>query len=758
MILAVLMTILSLLAFSADQAKAQGPVDFNFPVFDTPASLSLTVLNNASVDTFHEELKVSDPSESWCNSNYCQGQIYYATPIDIIEPTMQSTYSFSTSFVFSLTSPASKGEGLVFMLTGDPYANQGSGVGTYFGLFPGTGQSSTPTIAVEFDTLKNNQIFDLTDNHVGVDINTAVSVSQERVYGRLNDGEKFQTWIDYHDSTKRLEVRLTFWSSSVTPPAIPVIDIDFNLTAFADDKMYAGFSANTYTGQQQEAAIYSWMFRSTLENSAPPPPLPSNASVFPAPFKPVGNHSRNHTLSKEEKIVLGFCIGGGLGVIVVLGGCFWLGYHCGRKRVVAAGEGSVASGSTGDAGEADDRTEKFDEQLKNAEQGTLIPVSTRGSSLETTPGENESTSTELREESPKEFVRTKSAREIQAEGVKADAIKRGILNIEEVTGSAHAPFRRRITSFHDLGSAGDAPEVEAQEIVYELPVNDLKEENESVSDNGETPDYSRGEHGEIVYEITAKPDIPAEKSKSWSIWSSKASSSPLGDRRHTPPSGPVSPRTSVKIKRKRFWSPWSSVEAREVDVVLKSAVPSSSTDHSERSHLKNPEVASPVSPPAETIMFSNALYDSPPEESREPSQCSNELHMEDEVYVPPSPQEVFDSPSVAGDSDQEELVERIFDVGVPNQDEDVEQVFDVPVSQTSSRIDAAVDVPFPSRRGSRKPSQAGTRAPSPLGTPSASPTISPAGTATSSPTATSGSSSSKDSESKKTKRKPRWRY
>ncbi|KAL3694399.1 hypothetical protein R1sor_008050 [Riccia sorocarpa] len=686
MMLMLLMTILMLLF----EVKAQGPVDFDFPLFDDPASHELLVLNNARVDTFHEELKVSDPTNSSCDSHYCQGQIFYSKPIDIIDSGMQSTYSFSTSFVFSVTSPTFRGEGFVFLLTSDPNENPGSAVGSYFGVYPNMGKRTSPTIAVEFDTLKNTATSDLTDNHVGVDADTAVSLAQARIYGRrFNDGVKFQVWIHYLDSSKHLQIRLAAWSANVVEPTTSAIDLNFNLTEFAANQMYAGFSANTYSSQEQEVAIYSWSFKSTLDDGVPPPPVSSNGSP---PFVIAGNHTRkNHTLSREEKIVLGFCIGGGLCLIFALGCCFWLGHYWGRTNNDVPGEDdddhkkknwewevkeSVVELSTGDGAKADNQTKTLDEEINQAEQG--IFASSRASSLETAStdaGDSDSTSTALTQESTtEEFIHRKSARELQAEGVKADAIRRGLLYIG-LTGSEHARFPRETNIHHDESFTGTTPELkEAREIL-----NDPEEKNESASYTD-----SRREDAEIAYEVDGKPSVPVDRSKSWSIWI------PPKNPRHSSQSGNVTPRASVKIKTKRFWTPWRSDVDREVELVLKkptlegSSV-TSTTENSESSLPGSQENAPMISTPPEMIMFSNTLYDAPLEESHQPS-----------LALSPSP--------------EDEFAEQILDIGIPKRDTEVEQIFDIATSSTSqvdTSVPVLVDNQSESQRGTRRSNVAG---------------------------------------------------
>ncbi|KAI6675086.1 hypothetical protein NL676_002992, partial [Syzygium grande] len=69
--------------------------------------------------------------------------------------------------------------------------------------------SSTNRIfAVEFDTIQNNEIHDINDNHVGIDVNGLGSVksspagyTENNIQGfrnlNLSSGKAMQIWVDY---------------------------------------------------------------------------------------------------------------------------------------------------------------------------------------------------------------------------------------------------------------------------------------------------------------------------------------------------------------------------------------------------------------------------------------------------------------------------------------------------------------------------------------------------------------------------------
>ena len=86
----------------------------------------------------------------------------------------------------------------------------GSLPANYFGLFnrSNLGNSSNHVFSIEFDDFKNEDFSDVNDNHVGVDLNTLISLYSEPagfwIGGRdgekleelkLDDGHNYQVWI-----------------------------------------------------------------------------------------------------------------------------------------------------------------------------------------------------------------------------------------------------------------------------------------------------------------------------------------------------------------------------------------------------------------------------------------------------------------------------------------------------------------------------------------------------------------------------------
>ncbi|KAK2998483.1 hypothetical protein RJ639_023952 [Escallonia herrerae] len=179
---------------------------------------------------------------------------------------------FSTSFIFSI-SPSPHflpGHGFAFVFAPSSGIN-GTSSSQHLGLlnFTNDGNSSNHMFAVKFDVFKNQEFNDVSDNHVGLNVNSLTSfAAHDAGYWavgeqgglkfrelKLNDGENYQVWIDYFDS----KVNVTMARAGKARPAIPLINASVDLSAVFLDQMFVGFCAAT--GQLAEShRILSWSF------------------------------------------------------------------------------------------------------------------------------------------------------------------------------------------------------------------------------------------------------------------------------------------------------------------------------------------------------------------------------------------------------------------------------------------------------------------------------------------------------------------
>ncbi|KAF9676852.1 hypothetical protein SADUNF_Sadunf08G0046500 [Salix dunnii] len=189
------------------------------------------------------------------DSHSILGHAFYSHPIKFKNSSNGKAFSFSSAFVFAVVPkyPNLGGHGLAFTLS-TSCDLPGAFPRQYLGLLNRTvdGGFSGHIFAVEFDTHRDYDFFDINDNHVGVNINSMVSnksvpaayflLDSEKKELNLTSGKPIQAWVDYDSVKNQLEVRLSPFS---TKPIYPILSIDIDLSKILNDSMYVGFSSST---------------------------------------------------------------------------------------------------------------------------------------------------------------------------------------------------------------------------------------------------------------------------------------------------------------------------------------------------------------------------------------------------------------------------------------------------------------------------------------------------------------------------------
>jgi hypothetical protein len=242
-----------------------GPVDaaVTFADFSSTAGLVLNGVATGNIDNgidANPVLRLVPSAESKVGSAFTDSLM----PID----------SFSTQFQFRITEPRgvfdlaseSGGDGITFVIqTLGPAAvgNQGGLLG-YEGI--------TPSVAVEFDTWKNDSVLyptisDPSSNHLGLDQSGSVlSVATVDIPGRFDDGSLWSVLIDYDGTTLRT------WLNGFLTLAT---DVDIPGTIGATTG-YVGFTSGT-GGAYGNHDIVSWKF-------SQPIPEPTSLALFALGF------------------------------------------------------------------------------------------------------------------------------------------------------------------------------------------------------------------------------------------------------------------------------------------------------------------------------------------------------------------------------------------------------------------------------------------------------------------------------------------
>ncbi|WCJ27043.1 Concanavalin A-like lectin protein kinase family protein [Euphorbia peplus] len=249
-------------------------IDFiynGFSDFNSSSNSSLLLYSYATIES--RVLSLTN------QTSFAIGRALYPTKIPTKPPNSTLVYPFSTSFIFSIAPYKNvlPGHGFVFLFV--PFTGiQGSTASQNLGLFNRTndGNPTNHVFGVEFDVFQNQEFNDVSDNHVGIDLNSLTSTFAEDagfwpensnsgdpnagagnsfVKLKLNSGRNYQVWIDYRDSV----INVTLAPVGVKRPTRPLINVPLNLSGVLEDEMYVGFTAST--GRLVEShKILAWSF------------------------------------------------------------------------------------------------------------------------------------------------------------------------------------------------------------------------------------------------------------------------------------------------------------------------------------------------------------------------------------------------------------------------------------------------------------------------------------------------------------------
>ncbi|XP_072148125.1 L-type lectin-domain containing receptor kinase SIT2 [Setaria viridis] len=227
-----------------------------------------------------------------------KGHAIYPTPLRFRDASNggATTRSFSTSFVFGILSayPDVSANGIAFFVAASKDIFSGAMAAQYLGLLNGTnnGNATNRVFAVELDTMQNNEFGDISDNHVGIDINSLISANSTNA-GYYGDGdgefhsltlishEAMQAWVDYNSETKKINVTLA--PLKMGKPGRPLLSATHDLSTVIPDMAYIGFSSSTGLVNSRHYVL-GWSF--AMDGPAPDidiAKLPKLPREFPKP-------------------------------------------------------------------------------------------------------------------------------------------------------------------------------------------------------------------------------------------------------------------------------------------------------------------------------------------------------------------------------------------------------------------------------------------------------------------------------------------
>ncbi|KAH9661542.1 hypothetical protein KPL70_024539 [Citrus sinensis] len=187
-----------------------------------------------------------------------KGHAFYRFPIKFNTSSSESL-SFCSNFVFAIVPEllSFSGQGMAFVISPSKDLRKAeASPSEYLGLFNASnnGQSTNHILAIELDTVQNFDFDDIDDNHVGIDVNSLISLeSAPAAYFsdregmnktlELISGDPIQIWISYDGAENLLNVPLA--PMSIPKPTKPLLSKAINLSHILLETMYVGFSAST---------------------------------------------------------------------------------------------------------------------------------------------------------------------------------------------------------------------------------------------------------------------------------------------------------------------------------------------------------------------------------------------------------------------------------------------------------------------------------------------------------------------------------
>jgi hypothetical protein len=239
------------------------------------------------------------------------GRVLYSERVQFQDPSSKKFASFHTFFTFSVNSSiSSSSDGLAFIIVGsntnplEGLSGQDTGGfgGEAIGLLDASddGSPSNHVFAVEIDTYKNTDLQDPSWSHVGVDVNSLLSIRTfdfcpTCIPSYFANHGKFGAWIVYTAGNETLQVAVHLYNETVNvsiPPSFQIVISNFTLSdVLVDDGyMYVGFSSAT--GAYSESHyVHSWNFSTSGLSMQSTP-----SGGTPAPTAMLRNAKKKRTL------------------------------------------------------------------------------------------------------------------------------------------------------------------------------------------------------------------------------------------------------------------------------------------------------------------------------------------------------------------------------------------------------------------------------------------------------------------------------
>ncbi|KAG6736182.1 hypothetical protein POTOM_061090 [Populus tomentosa] len=255
------------------------------------------------------------------NMTSSSGRATYYKPMQLWDEASGNLIDFTTHFSFSINSQNNipYGDGLTFFLVPEgsklpSNLSRGAGLGLARSDQP-LNTTANQFVAVEFDIFKND--FDPPEKHVGIDINSMLSVNTITWLCDIIGGRRTDAWISYNSSTHNLSVAFTGYRNNTVE--MQFLSQIVSLRDYLPERVSFGFSASTGSASALHT-LYSWDFSSSLE-------IDDNVTnpIDPAP-NPL-DRKKNRT-----GLAVGLGVGGGAIVVGAALVGFVIKFMCGHEE------------------------------------------------------------------------------------------------------------------------------------------------------------------------------------------------------------------------------------------------------------------------------------------------------------------------------------------------------------------------------------------------------------------------------------------
>ena len=260
------------------------------------------------------------------------GSIIYNNPIQFFDSEANLTASFSAkfSFLISNVNPTScYGDGFTFFLSPD---NQTLGSpGGYLGLVNSSQLTKNRFVAIEFDTKLDAHFQDPNGHHVGLDIDSLISIKTANLVSKgidIKGGDLITVWVDYKNQLKKIEVYVSYSSSK---PDNPVLDVEIDLLDYLKEFMYVGFSGST-EGSTEVHLIKSFALQVFGFLPLRAKSRPHNVSDNTVILTPENSESGSKRWRKRVGLSLGIALPGFFCCVLGVFGCISLKKWRGIKK------------------------------------------------------------------------------------------------------------------------------------------------------------------------------------------------------------------------------------------------------------------------------------------------------------------------------------------------------------------------------------------------------------------------------------------